>query len=134
MERDVFLFGITDQQFISKCTADETSLTTANICQQLKSPESSKVTAKHITGGPNQGTVNQVHGKQPYWGKNGKNGGNNHGNHNSGNKPTTQQQKHLQLQHSNQDGTQKPPLKHQHNDQAQKVQYKKPKLDPTICM
>ena len=86
---------------------------------------------RHITGGPSQGAVNQVCGKQPYWAKKDKNCGNNHGNHNSG-KLTTQQQKHLQ--HSNQEGTQKPPLKHQHNDQAQKGQYKKPKIDPIICM
>ena len=106
---------------MSKCTAEETNLTTADICQQLKKLESSRATTKHITGGPSQGAVNQVHGKQPHQGKKGKNGGNNHGNcnHYSG-KPTTQQQK--QLQHSKQEGTLKPPLKHQHNDQAQKGQ------------
>ena len=69
--------------------------------------------------------------QQPYKDKKGKNGSNNHGNHNGG-KPTNKQQK--QLQHSKQEGTQKPPLKHWHNDQAQKGQYKKPKIDPTICM
>ena len=80
LERDVFLFDIMDQQLMSKCIAEETNLTTADICQLLKKLESSRVTTKHITGGPSQGAVNQVHGKQPYWGKKGKNGGNNHGN------------------------------------------------------
>ena len=133
LERDVFLFGITDQQFMSKCITEETSLTTAVICQWLKKLESSRVTAEHITGGPSQGAINQVHGKQPYHGKRGKGGGNNHGNQNGG-RSTNQQQQQKQLQHSKQEGNQKLLLKHQHNDHMQKGQYKKPKLDPTICM
>ena len=91
LERDVFLFGITDQQLMPKCITEETNLTTADTCQQLKKLESKRVTAKHISGGPSQGAVNQLHGKQPYQGKKGKNGGNNHGNQNTG-KPTNQQQ------------------------------------------
>ena len=133
LERDVFLFGITDQQFMSKCIAEETNLTTADIHQLLKKLESSRVTTKHITGGPSQGAVNQVCGKQPYQGKKGKKGGNNHGNQNGG-KPTNQEQQQKQLQHSKQEGDQKPWLKCWHQDQVQKGQYKKPKIDPTICM
>ena len=124
LERDVSLFGITDQQFMSKCIAEETSLTTVDICQQLINLESSGVTAKHITGGPSQDAINQVHSRQSYWGKKGRNGGNSHGNWNGG-KPTGQQQQQKQLQHPKQEGNQKPPLKHQHHDQVQKGQYRK---------
>ena len=85
--------------------------------------------AKHITGGHRQGAINQVHGKQPCQGKKGKGIGNNHDNWNGG-RPANQQQQQKQLQHSKQEGNQKPPLKYQ----VQKGQYKKPKLDPTICM
>ena len=80
LERDVFLFSIMDQQFMLKCITEETNLTTADICQWLKKLESSRVTTKHITGGPSQGSINQAHGKQPYQSKKGKGGDNNHGN------------------------------------------------------
>ena len=81
---------------MSKCIAEETNLTTADICQQLKKLESRRVTTKHINGGPSQGVVNQLHSKQSYWGKKGRNGGNSHGNQNGG-KPTGQQQQQKQL-------------------------------------
>ena len=112
LERDVFLFSITDEQFMSKCITEETNLTTADIHQWLKKLESSRATAKHITDGPSQGAINQVHGKQPYWGKKGKNGGNNHGNQNSGKPTNQQQQQQKQLQHSKREGNQKPLMKH----------------------
>ena len=89
------------------------------------------MTAKHITGGPSQGAINQVCSRQPYWGKKGRYGGNSLDNQNGG-KSISQQQK--QLQHPKQEGNQKLRLKHQQHDHVQKGQSKKPKTEPTTCM
>ena len=51
---------------MSKCIAEESNLTIAEICQKLKKLESSKAIAKHITGGIAPSTVNQLCGKQQY--------------------------------------------------------------------
>ena len=67
LKRDIFLFGLSDQMFMSKIIADGENLTTAKICQKLKKLESGWATAKHITNSNgNNADVNQLHGKKPF--------------------------------------------------------------------
>ena len=63
LEWDIFLFGISDQAFMPKCTAEESNLVTVEIHQRPKRLESCKATAKHITGGTVPATVNPLCGK-----------------------------------------------------------------------
>ena len=134
LEWDVFLFGITDQAFMSKCIAGESNLTTAEICQRLIKLESSKATAKHITRGAAPVKVNQVCGKwQHQYSNKGK------WESQDGINTTTQQHQQQEEQnqgkqnyHPRQDDTTPPRKKQMQN--VYNTQQNRPRLDPSTCM
>ena len=105
LEWDIFLFGISNQAFMSKCKAVESNLTTAEIHQRFKKKkkkkiESSKFTAKHIIGGTVAATITQLHGKQQYqWGTNCK-WANQNGDNSTVNQQKQPQQHHWAKQNS----------------------------------
>ena len=51
LQRDIFLFGLSDQTFISKIISEESpDVTAAAIRQKLKELEAGRATAKYIKG------------------------------------------------------------------------------------
>ena len=67
LQRDIFLFGLSDQTFISKIISEESpDVTAATIRQKLKKLEAGRATAKYIKGistiskDPTEEGVNQV--------------------------------------------------------------------------
>ena len=68
LQRDIFLFGLTDQVFISKIISEESpDVTAATIRQKLKKLEAGRATAKYIKGtnatskDATADSVNQIH-------------------------------------------------------------------------
>ena len=105
LQRDIFLFGLNDQAFISKIISEESpDVTAATIRQKLKKLEAGRATAKYIKGtnmtgkDPSTEGVNQVHKQAKQQAKGQKRKGWNKDSHHSQNHPAKKQFK-PNLQH-----------------------------------
>ena len=98
LQRDIFLFSLNDQAFISKIISEESpDVTAATIRQKLKKLEAGRATAKYIKGtnmtgkDPSTEGVNQVHKQAKQQAKGQKRKGWNKDSHHSQNHPAKKQ-------------------------------------------
>ena len=98
LQRDIFLFGLNDQAFISKIIGEESpDVTAATIRQKLKKLEAGRATAKYIKGtnmtgkDPSTEGVNQVHKQAKQQAKGQKRKGWSKDSHHSQNHPAKKQ-------------------------------------------